>query len=137
MSGSEGHFSLLQDALVRQVDCRVRLTPEVREQLKIFQDFLHGHAKRPTTLEELVPGVDLHVGACDAAKSGRGGVWFTDDGQAIVWREPYSQEVQREVISDSNMNGKLTNSDLELEGTVLHQMLLDLLRIPKSATEQP
>jgi hypothetical protein len=124
MSGSEGHFSLLQDALVRQVDCRVRLTPEVREQLEIFQDFLHGHAKRPTTLEELVPGVDLHVGACDAAKSGRGGVWFTDDGEAIVWREPYSEDVQSEVISDQNLTGKLTNSDLELEGTVLHHFVL-------------
>ena len=49
MSGSEGHFSLLQDALIRQVDCRVRLTPEVREQLEIFQDFLHGHAKPHNT----------------------------------------------------------------------------------------
>ncbi|CAJ1959617.1 unnamed protein product [Cylindrotheca closterium] len=124
MSGSEGHFSLLQDALIRQVDCRVRLTPEVHEQLEIFQDFLHGHAKRPTTLEELVPGVDLHVGACDAAKSGRGGVWFTDDGEAIVWREPYQEAVKKEVISDHNLTGKLTNSDLELEGTVLHHFVL-------------
>lgn len=124
MSGSEGHFSLLQEALVRSVDCRVRLTPEVREQLEIFQDFLHDHTKRPTTLEELVPGIDLHVGACDAAKSGRGGVWFTDDGRAIVWREPYPEAVKSEVISDSNPTGKLTNSDLELEGTVLHHLVL-------------
>ncbi|CAJ1939723.1 unnamed protein product [Cylindrotheca closterium] len=121
MSGSEGHFSLLQEALIRQVDCRVRLTPEVREQLEIFQN---GHAKRPTTLEELVPGVDLHVGACDAAKLGRGGVWFTDGGEAIVWREPYQEAVKKEVISDHNLTGKLTNSDLELEGTVLHHFAL-------------
>ncbi|CAJ1940829.1 unnamed protein product [Cylindrotheca closterium] len=100
------------------------MTPEVREQLEIFQDFLHGHAKRPTTLEELVPGVDLHVGACDAEKSGRGGVWFTDDGEAIVWREPYQEGVKKEVISDHNLTGKLTNSDLELEGTVLHHFVL-------------
>ncbi|CAJ1960260.1 unnamed protein product [Cylindrotheca closterium] len=124
MSGSEGDFSLLQDALIRHVDCRVRLTPEVREQLEIFQDFLHGHAKRPTTLEELVPGVDLHVGACDAAKSGRGGVWFTDGGEAIVLREPYQEAVKKKVISDHNLTGKLTNSDLALEGTVLHHFVL-------------
>ena len=40
MAGSEGHFSLLQEALVKKVDCRVRLTPEVHEQLEILQDFL-------------------------------------------------------------------------------------------------
>ena len=124
MAGSEGHFSLMQDALVRQVDCRVRLTPEVHEQLEIFRDFLHGHTERPTTLEELVPGIDLHIGACDAAKNGRGGVWFTDEGDAIVWREPYPEEVRNEVVSDKNPKGKLTNSDLELEGTVLHHFVL-------------
>jgi hypothetical protein len=124
MSGSEGHFSLLQEALVQQVDCRVRLTPGVHEQLEIFRDLLHGHTKRPTTLEELVPGIDLHIGACDAAKDGRGGVWFTDEGNAIVWREPYPEIVRREVVSESNPNGKLTNSDLELEGTVLHHFVL-------------
>ena len=124
MAGSEGHFSLLQEALVKKVDCRVRLTPEVHEQLEIFRDFLHGHAKRPTTLEELVPGVDLHIGACDAAKNGRGGVWFTDEGDAIVWREPYNEKVRKEVISEKNLNGKLTNSDLELEGTFLHHFVL-------------
>ena len=124
MAGSEGHFSLLQDALVRQVDCRVRLSPEVHEQLEIFRDFLHGHTKRPTSLAELVPGIDLHVGACDAAKNGRGGVWFTDNGEAIVWREPYTPEVRQEVVSESNPTGKLTNSDLELEGTFLHHFVL-------------
>lgn len=124
MAGSEGHFSLLQDALIRQVDCRVRLTPEVHEQLEIFRDFLNGHTERPTSLEELVPGCDLHVGACDAAKDGRGGVWFTDDGDAIVWREPYPEKVRTEVVSDKNPSGKLTNSDLELEGTVLHHWVL-------------
>ncbi|CAJ1970112.1 unnamed protein product [Cylindrotheca closterium] len=98
MSGSKGHFSLLQDALIGQVDCRVRLTPEVR--------------------------VDLHVGACNTAKSGMGGVWFTDDGEAIVWHEPYQDKVKKEVISDRNLTGKLTNSDLELEGTVLHHFVL-------------
>ncbi|CAJ1950900.1 unnamed protein product [Cylindrotheca closterium] len=102
----------------------VGLTPEVREQMEIFQDFLHSHAKRPTILEELVLGVDLHVGACDAAKLGRGGVWFTDDGEAIVWREPYQEVVKKEVISDHNLTGKLTNSDSELEGTVLHHFVL-------------
>ena len=124
MAGSDGHFSLLQNALATPVGGRIRLTPDIKEQLAIFHDFLHGHLRRPTTLEELVPGVDIHLGACDAAKQGRGGVWFTDDGASIVWRAPYSDAVQREVISDSNPKGALTNSDLELEGTVLHHYVL-------------
>ena len=124
MAGSDGHFSLLQHALYAPIDGRIRLTPDIKEQLAIFQDFLQGHRQRPTTLEELVPGVDIHLGACDAAKQGRGGVWFTDDGEAIVWRAQYPASIQREVVSDSNPKGVLTNSDLELEGTILHQYVL-------------
>ena len=128
LTGSEGQFSLLQEALTeamsRKRDHRVRVTAPRKEQLELLLDYLHHHEKRPTLLEELVPGDDLHVGACDAAKAGRGGVWFTDEGEAILWRAPYSPAVRAQVVSESNPTGTLTNSDLELEGTLLHHWVL-------------
>src|SRR5210317_1508827 len=128
MTGSEGQFSILQEALTeamkRKKDHRVWVSASRKEQLQLLLDYLHEHDERPTYLEELVPGDDVHVGACDAAKAGRGGVWFTDEGEAILWRAPYLPEVQAQVVSEDNPSGKLTNSDLELEGTVLHHWLL-------------
>lgn len=127
MSGSEGHFSLLQDALVRQKGGRVTISPAIREQLEIFRDFITVHQVRPTYLEELVPGEDRYIGSCDAAKPGRGGVWFLDNNEAVVWRSPYPKEVQERVVSFDNPKGTLTNSDLELEGTILHQHVIGKL----------
>ena len=128
LSGSEGQFSLLQEALTeamaRNRDHRVSVTAPRKEQLQLLLDYLTHHETRPTLLEELVPGKDLHVGACDAAKAGRGGVWFTDEGEAILWRAPYSPEVQAQVVSEKNPTGSLTNSDLELEGTLLHHWVI-------------
>jgi len=124
MSGSDGYFSLLQEALMRPVGGRIRLTSALKEQLHLFRDLLLGHESRPTELEELVPGVDINIGACDAAKPGRGGVWFLHDGRAVVWREPYPQKVQDQVVSLASPNGSLTNSDLELEGTILQHFVL-------------
>lgn len=134
MTGSEGNFSLLQDALVKQVNKRVYLSIAVKEQLHVFREFLEGHEIRPTNLEELIPGRDIHIGACDAAKAGRGGVWFTDGGQALIWRAPYPPAIQAQVISEKNPQGKLTNSDLELEGTILHHWVLGKLVPVKGET---
>ena len=128
MTGSEGQFSILQEALTeamnRRKDHRVWVSKARKEQLQLLLDYLREHEERPTLLEELVPGDDIHVGTCDAAKAGRGGVWFTDDGQAIVWRAPYLPAVQAQVVSEANPTGALTNSDLELEGTILHQWVI-------------
>ena len=128
LTGSEGQFSLLQEALTeamnRPKDHRIRVTAPRQEQLRLLLDYLEAHEERPALLEELVPGDDLHVGTVDAAKAGRGGVWFTGDGRPILWRLPYLTEIQEQVVSDANPKGLLTNSDLELEGTVVHHWLL-------------
>src|SRR5210317_295276 len=128
MTGSEGQFSILQEALTeamsRRKDHRVWVSTARMEQLQLLLDYLCAHEERLTLLEELVPGDDIHVGTCDAAKAGRGGVWLTEAGQAIVWRAPYLPAVQAQVVSDNNPTGSLTNSDLELEGTILHQWVI-------------
>jgi hypothetical protein len=79
---------------------------------------------RPAHIEELIPGDPIHLGACDAAKTGMGGVWFTGDNRALLWQQPFSKEIQKRLVSFKNPLGDLTNSDLELAGTIMHQHVL-------------
>ena len=61
-------------------------------------------------------------GACDAAAPGMGGVAFIPlpDGtiRLILWRERFPASVQAALVSDKNPHGTITNSDLELAGSV-------------------
>jgi hypothetical protein len=123
LPGSEGQFSLLQHALTKQAQGRVRIDDPVRQQLHTFQDLLN-EENRPTQLEELVAGDPVHIGACDAAKSGMGGVWFPASGPPLLWREPFDGNIQDRVVSQVNRRGDITNSDLELAGTIGHHAVL-------------
>ena len=58
--------------------------------------------------------------ATDTAKSGMGGVIFdlTKQAEPIVWRHPFSIEIQSRWFSDVNPRGGITNSDAELCGLI-------------------
>ena len=124
--GSKGQFSLLQlglqHALAAKADSRVRITAAIRAQLHTFRALLADDS--PALYEELLAGTPLCVGACDAAKSGMGGVWFLPDGRALLWRQPFPSQVQDRVVSWDNPRGTITNSDLELAGTIAHLEVL-------------
>jgi hypothetical protein len=123
MPGGEGQFSILQAALCNEHKGRVRISSTVRSQLLTFRDILEDD-ERVTHLEELTPGDPIHIGACDAAKAGMGGVWFPDEGAPLLWRHPFPLAVREQIVSYDNPTGRLTNSDLELAGTVVHQAIL-------------
>jgi hypothetical protein len=53
-----------------------------------------------------------------------GGVWFTHEGKALLWRQPFDDDIQNRLVSYKNPRGDITNSDLELAGTVIHQHIL-------------
>jgi hypothetical protein len=84
MPSTEGQFSLLQAALTHQNEGHLRITTTVKEQLNTFNDLLH-LTSRPIRIEEIVPGSATHIGTCDAAKPGMGGIWFTLDEHALLW----------------------------------------------------
>lgn len=121
--GAEGQVSAMQAALVAKQHGRVRIDTTVRTQLATFVELLED-TTRPTHIEELVPGDAIHLGAVDAAKPGMGGVWFTHAGDALVWRFPFPPSVQSQLSSFDNPTGPITNSDLELAGTVVQQAVL-------------
>ena len=76
----------------------------------------------------------------DAAKSGMGGVWFpplTNVPLAVtphpsnrrlqqpcLWRAPFPQSVQQYLVSFKHPTGSITNSDLELAGTIASDDIL-------------
>jgi hypothetical protein len=97
-----------------------------KEQLRTFDGLLTQPA-RPAYAEELISGDPSFIGACDAAKPGMGGVWFdnTDGNRApVVWRFPFPADLQKDLVSQENPQGRITNSDLELAGTLAQQAVL-------------
>jgi hypothetical protein len=94
-----------------------------------FLDLAHmvaNLAHRPTHVKELVPGDDHYTGYCDACAAGAGGVWISGDLdlRSLVWRVPFSAAITKQVISDTNPRGTLTNSGLEMAAVLLHYMVL-------------
>ena len=77
--GARGFFSLLQEAFRHEEPerPRLRLTKAVHHSLHQLRALCADLATRPTRLAEMIPAQQPHViGACDAAGTGMGGVFF-------------------------------------------------------------
>lgn len=134
LPGSRNIFSTMQNALSSALHGRVALSRGVHDAVADFKWMADNVAQRPTRIAELVPLLPSAVGHHDASGTGAGGVWFpaahicprgnVTPRQPIVWRHQWSQEITNRLITDTNRNGSLTNSDLELAGGLIH---LDVL----------
>jgi hypothetical protein len=113
---------VLQEAIAKNRQ-RIKVRGVICLQLKTFQSLLVS-TTLPTSMYELVYGDPIYKGATDAAKAGMGGVCFVDQ-EAILWREPFSLEVQQKLVSTKNPTGTLTNSDLELAATIAQHHILE------------
>ena len=147
--GSDGCFSFLQEALKPHAK-RVRISPAVRDQLKDFLWLAESVVALPTHLAEIVPTPETYHGTVDASGMGMGGVWFPPLAptplairpakrhllqRPCLWREQFPPEIRRELISFTNPNGRITNSDLELAGTIAHDDIL--ARLSQCLTSAP
>jgi hypothetical protein len=45
-----------------------------------------------------------------------GGVYFDSSGQGYVWRFPFPDNIQSQLVLKTNLSGRITNSDLEQAG---------------------
>ena len=139
--GSRGCFSFLQNALSSPSE-QINITNEIRDQLQDFLWLAKDITSRPTHLAEIVPTPPTYFGAMDASKSGMGGVWFPPDLQLsgavlphsshrldapTLWRYKFPSTLQSKLVSLDNPSGTITNSDLELAGTVAHDDILSSL----------
>jgi hypothetical protein len=126
--GSKGLFSTLQAALQHTETNRIRITPEMRDQLADFEYLAHDLGHRPTAIAELVPDHPVAIGPHDASGQGMGGAWLPTTTNSnlspILWRAAFPASIQDSLVSDSNPGGSINNSQLELAGNLAHQDVL-------------
>jgi len=125
--GAQGLFSTLQHAFTQpeRQGCRLRLTSAVHDFIQDFRWLTNELASRPTNVAETVPHHNPSTrGACDAPGKGMGGVHFfcNNHGQLcpLFWRAKFPNRVQSKLVSHNNPQGKMSNSDLELAGSLVH-----------------
>ena len=72
--------------------------------------------------------VPTTIGAWDAAGTRMGGIYFvpSPDGSItpLLWCQRFPPWIQRQLVSFSNPDGTINNSDLELAGSVAHNNIL-------------
>jgi hypothetical protein len=142
--GARGLFSQLQVAGRTEEQGRIRLHRGFHDTLDDFRWLQRDLEHRPTRLYELVPMSPTLVGSHDASGLGAGGVWLpgptavsratpllqatdthldsttTASNVPVVWRLPFSQSIRNKLVTHTNREGVITNSDLELGGGVMH-----------------
>ena len=121
--GSAGLFCALQLALNRSSDGRIRITKALRLHIDAFASLAASLCHRPTHLAEIVAQEPSRAGATDAAKPGMGGIFYDTDGNPYLWRYPFPQDMQDNIVAADNLSGLITNSDLEQAG-VLGQLYI-------------
>ena len=75
----------------------------------------------PTHCKSLVAGWPDYVGITDASSHGAGGIIIGENLAVAptVFRVQWPTDITRDVVSDDNPNGRITNSDLEMAGLLL------------------
>lgn len=129
LPAARGLFTPLNRAL-RGAPTTVALTArgDVRAALLDLRQLVATLAARPTHVNEiLVPEAPDYIGYCDASAFGAGGVWFsgTSPIPETVWRLQWPRDITAAVVSESNPEGALTNSDLEMAAVLLHLSTLE------------
>jgi hypothetical protein len=85
---------------------------------------------RPTHLHKLINTPVAAIGASNsAAASGMGGILFVQDQpmgklHPFLWRAPFPQAIQHDVVSSNNPTGSITNLDLKLACTITQHDVL-------------
>jgi hypothetical protein len=136
--GSRGLFSQMQEALrSRDTKNRITLRRGVHDAIRDFQHLYNDLARRPTRLFELVPLAPTVIGTHDASGQGMGGALLPtptaitrawelaptkprETAHPVVWRAKFPTDISEDLVSWAHPHGAITNSDLELAGSLIH-----------------
>ena len=129
LPGARNMCGRLQSALSKGDKSRVTLAKGVNQAMDDFRWIASSVEDHPTSITELTPLAPVTEGHHDASIKGAGGVWFPIDsvdplkgwkeGVPVVWRGKWTDCIHQRLVTDNNPTGTLTNSDLELAGSLL------------------
>ena len=117
---------------------RAWLSSDFHRELNDWKVLALQSASRPTHLAEIIRQEPTHLGFCEASGLGAGEVWLhpTRTGQNLVWQLPWPPDIVDNLVSSTNPQGKITNSNLELAILVLQEATL-LEAVPKASMAAP
>ena len=107
----------------------MRRNKALQQALTETRIFLCDSITSPTHCSGLATGWPDYVGICDASKHGVGGIIVGElkGVPPTVFHLEWPPEVQAALISEANLTGTITNSDLECAGLVLVWLLLEAM----------
>ena len=79
----------------------------MRDHIDAFAALAADLSSRPTHLAEIVPQEPTLLGTTDAAKAGMGGIFYDSSGKPFVWRFPFLDDIQHNLVSYDNPNGTM------------------------------
>jgi hypothetical protein len=129
LHGAE-NFSTMQNALASKTGGRLALDKGVHHALENFRWMQEDISSRPTRNAEVVPLPPVAKGHHNASELGAGRIWFPGphlapctgftSTQPLVWRHRWPDFISAWLVTADNPHGFITNSDLELAGSLLH-----------------
>ena len=100
---------------------------QVRDALIECRIFLHHSISAPTKCSNLITAWPDYVGIKDASKQGVGGI-IIGENKAVaptVFRLEWPDDIKQDIVSQSNPNGSISNSDLEMAGLILLWLVME------------
>ena len=124
--GAVAHLYPIQSALAQVGTDRAWLSPASHREITDWKMLEEQIAEQPTHLAEIVRRKATHLGFCDTSGLGDGCVWLdlSRSGKDLVWHHPWPADIIAGLVSSTNREGTITNSDLELAALVLHEATL-------------
>ena len=99
----------------------------LKQALLLCRMLLRESTTQPTRCKELVRAWPDYIGICDASSFGFGGVIVGENSECppTVVCLQWPEDITKNVKSDSNSNGTITNSDLEMAGLLLVLLIME------------
>ena len=99
----------------------------LRNAITDCRTFLRESVSTPTKCKNLVTGWPDYVGITDASSHGLGGVIIGELNGVTptVFRMQWPQDISDSIVSESNPNGSITNSDLEMAGLLMLWLVME------------
>ena len=99
----------------------------VANALRECKIFLQQSISAPTKCSNLITAWPDYVGIKDASKQGVGGIIIGERKEVppTVFRLRWPEDIRNDIISKTNPNGTITNSDLEMAGLLLLWVVME------------